>query len=209
MIGPHRNIIRCTISRGNNPNNKNKPYTGRSMFSCLCIFVVVWKKKIFVDGFGDIRLRSSCNEWHRRERETILTENVNFRHRVRAASRALSKCDNAPNAATDERKFNDKIVSTHRQWRDKSSCIRNNLPVGLPLRNRVLINVSRRDDALERPIVSFCAFSNFVEGIPCDFLAAKYCDRLRFYNSHSKSDNDTYLRFKNKYTPSTRHERIK
>lgn len=55
-----------------------------------------------------------------------------------------------PNTATDERKLSGKIASTRRQWRDKGSCIRSNLPVGLPLRNRVLINatVNRRDDAL-------------------------------------------------------------
>jgi len=76
MISPHRNIIRCTISRGKDPNNKNEPYTDRSTFSRLYIFVVVRKK-------------SMCR-WIWRYLITLELQQVTSENEKRSSSKTLS-----------------------------------------------------------------------------------------------------------------------
>lgn len=96
-----------------------------------------------------------------------------------------------PNEATDgPRKLGGGIPRRHISpiATGRDSCTWSNLPVGLPLRNRVSINatVSRRDGALERRAAS----TDFVgDAIPRG-TRARYCDRSR--NPRTDETRSTY-----------------
>lgn len=161
MIGRHRKIVRRTISRGRDPNNKNEPYTGLDRRSGARVnykgrYSKKRKRKRSIRTLETSdyarAATSDIGKSEKRSSPKTLSPDIMF---ARAAKRYrnATAARQPPNAATDERKLGGKIASTRRQWRDEGSCIRGNSPVGLPLRNRVLINatVSRRDDALTRP----------------------------------------------------------